>query len=159
MVLQGVISRASFRRQPRGGKSFFTVLSLRINNNCAQKRGIGKKLPLTIRAEMIEEHVDRVAGAFNGAAWRRPCGQPISIIEEAFADSDFTDATQPHTVVVPRCSTRRMGRRMWVFSSLQTLMEDGKYVSMVHSPFTTMLRASAQRTKAAIMRPSSKPSR
>ena len=41
---------------------------------------------------------------------------------------------------------------MWVFSSLQTLMEDGKYVSMVHSPFSTILRAFAQRIKAAIMR-------
>ena len=32
-----------------------------------------------------------VAGDFNGAAWRRPCGndrKPTSIIEEAFADTD-----------------------------------------------------------------------
>ena len=41
---------------------------------------------------MLEEHVDLVAGDFNGAAWRRPFGgdrKPISIIEEAFADTDL----------------------------------------------------------------------
>ena len=51
-VLQGVVSRASFRRQPPGGQKFFTVMSLHINNNYAKKRGIGKKLLLTIRAIM-----------------------------------------------------------------------------------------------------------
>ena len=124
-VSQGVISRASFRRQPRGGKSFFTMMSLHIKNNSAKKQGSGKKLPLTICAVMIEEHVDLVAGAFNGAAWRRQIGNGNEgIYEEAFADSDFTDATQPHTVVGPICSTRRMGRRMWVSQALRTLVED-----------------------------------
>ena len=89
-VLQGVISRASLRRQPRGGKSSFTVMSLHINNNYAKKRGIGKKLLLTIRALMLEEHVDLVAGDFSGAAWRRLCGNGrLSIIEEAFADTNL----------------------------------------------------------------------
>ena len=69
-VLQGVISRASFRRQPSSGKSFFTVMSLHINNNYAKKRGIDKKLLLTIRAVMLDEHVDFAAGHFNGAAHR-----------------------------------------------------------------------------------------
>ena len=45
----------------------FTIMSLNINNNDAKKRGIGKKLILTIRAVMLEEHVDLVAGVFNGA--------------------------------------------------------------------------------------------
>ena len=49
-VLQGVISRASFRRQPRSGQKSFTEMSLHINNNHAKKRGIGKKLLLTILA-------------------------------------------------------------------------------------------------------------
>ena len=35
---------------------FFTVMSLHINNNYAKKHGIGKKLLLTIRAVMLEEH-------------------------------------------------------------------------------------------------------
>ena len=51
-----------------------------------QKRGIGKKLILTIRAVMLGEHVDLVAGDFNGAAWRCNNRNNISTIEEAFAD-------------------------------------------------------------------------
>ena len=69
-VLQGVTSGASFRRLPRNCKSFFTAMSLHINNQFAKKRGIGEKLLLTIRAVMLEEHADLVAGDFNGAAWR-----------------------------------------------------------------------------------------
>ena len=63
-VIQGVVSRAAFRRQPRSGRKSFTVMSLHINNNYAKKRGIEKKLLLTIRAIMLEEHVDLVAGDF-----------------------------------------------------------------------------------------------
>ena len=62
------------------GKSFFTAISCHINNHFAKKRGIGKKLSLTIRAVKLEEHVDLVAGDFNGAAWRRPCGNDPSLI-------------------------------------------------------------------------------
>ena len=43
-----------------------------INDNSA-KTGIVKKLLLTIRAVMLEKHVDLVAGDFNRAAWRRQC--------------------------------------------------------------------------------------
>ena len=67
-------------------------MSLHINNNCAKKRGIGQKLLSTVRAVMLEEHVDLVAGDFNGAAGRRSNGnsrQPTSIIQEAFADTDL----------------------------------------------------------------------
>ena len=85
-VLQGVLSRASFRRQPLNDQKTFTVLSLHINDVYAEKRGIGKKLILTIRAVMLGENVDLVAGDFNGAAWRRDNSNNFSIIEEAFAD-------------------------------------------------------------------------
>ena len=88
----GVITRASFRRLPRNGKSFFTTTSLHINNQFAKKRGIGKKLLLTIRAVMLEERVYLVAGDFNGAAWRRPMRQRSKTHqrkEEAFADTDL----------------------------------------------------------------------
>ena len=54
-----------------------------------------------------------------------------------------------------RCGTQEqcqvIGQTYVGFSSLRTRMEDGKYVSMVRSPFPTILRASAQRIKAAIM--------
>ena len=63
-VLQGVLSRASHL----SGQKTFTVLSYHIDNICVKKRGIGKKLILTIRAVMLGEHVDLVAGDFNGAA-------------------------------------------------------------------------------------------
>ena len=71
-VLQGVISRASLRRLPRSGKSFFTTMSIHINNQFAKKRGIGKKLLLTIRAVMLKEHVDLVAGGL-----QRFCFAPL----------------------------------------------------------------------------------
>ena len=58
-------------------------MSLHFNN----KRGVGKKLLFPTRAVMLEEHVDVVAGGFNGAAWRRDTSaNSISNMEEAFAD-------------------------------------------------------------------------
>ena len=59
---------------------------LRPSNIYVKKRGIAKKLILTIRAVMLGEHVDLVAGDFNGAAWRCISRNNISTIEEAFAD-------------------------------------------------------------------------
>ena len=81
-----MLSRASFRRQTLSGRKTFTILSLLINNVYAKKRGIGKKLILSIRAVMLQENVGLVAGDFNGAAWRCDSRNNISTIEEAFAD-------------------------------------------------------------------------
>ena len=67
-------------------------MSLHTTNRFANKCGIWKKLLLTVRTVMLEEHVDVDAGDFNGAAWRRPCGSDrrlTSIIEEAFADTNL----------------------------------------------------------------------
>ena len=72
--------------QPPSGQKLFTALSLQISNNYAKKRGIRKKLILTIRAVMLDDEVDLVAGNFNGAAWRRVDSNNTSIIEEALAD-------------------------------------------------------------------------
>ena len=69
-----------------------------------------KKLHLTIRAVMLDEHVDLVAGDFNGAASRRQTSNGnLSIFEEAFADSDSRCL---HTVVRLTCSARWLGRRL-----------------------------------------------
>ena len=89
--MQGVVSKAACRRQPRNGQQTFSVMSLHICNNFAKKRGVGKKLLLTIRAIMKDEHVDLVAGDFNGTACRQSTDspQPTSTLEEAFADTDF----------------------------------------------------------------------
>ena len=111
-------------------------------------------LLLTIRAVMLEEHVDLVAGDVNGAAWRRPCGngrQPISIIEEAFADTDLPMPPGPPPLwdlgAVPGEWRMYAG-----FSSHRTTMKSGKYDYTVHSPFLPVLWASVQRIKAAHMR-------
>ena len=66
--MQGVVSRASFRRPPVSGQVTFTVLSLHISNYYAKKKGIAKKLIPTIRAIMISQQIDVVAGEFNGTA-------------------------------------------------------------------------------------------
>ena len=48
----------------------FAVLSLHISSIYAKKRGIAKKLILTIRAIMIAQQIDAVAGDFKCTAWR-----------------------------------------------------------------------------------------
>ena len=85
-VLQGVLSRAIFRRPPVSGQKYFTVLSLRIRNIDAKKKGIAKKLILTLRAIMTSQEVDLVAGDFNGTAWRHRSRDNLSTIDEAFSD-------------------------------------------------------------------------
>ena len=61
-VLQGVVSRASFRRAASSGQTAFTVLSLHNNNVFAKKRGIAKKLSRNIRALVVSQNIDLVAG-------------------------------------------------------------------------------------------------
>ena len=79
--------RASFRRSPVSGQKFFTVLSLHISNIYAKKKGIAKKLIQTLRALMISQEVDLVAGDFNGTAWRcRSRDNHLSTVDDAFSD-------------------------------------------------------------------------
>ena len=61
-------------------------LPLHINNVFAKKRGIAKKIIQAIRALMICQNIDLVAGDFNGAAWRCRSRDNLSSIDEAFAD-------------------------------------------------------------------------
>ena len=68
------------------GQKYFTVLSLHISNIDDKKKGIAKKLILTLRAIMISQEVDLVAGDFNGTAWRCRSRDNLSTIDEAFAD-------------------------------------------------------------------------
>ena len=68
----------------------------------------GKKLLLTVLTVMLQEHVDMVAGDFNGAAWRRQSGsdpRPISIIEEAFANTDLPVPPDPTPLCQVNCRT------------------------------------------------------
>ena len=79
-----ILSRASLRRPPVICQVLFTVLSLHINNIFAKKKGIAKKLTLTLRAIMISQHFDLVAGDVNGTAWRCLSRDNLSSIDEAF---------------------------------------------------------------------------
>ena len=133
-VMRGVFSKAAFLRQPRNGQQAFTVMSLHINNNYAKKRDVGKKLLLTIRAIMHDEHVNLVAGDFNGAAWRQTSGNnphPTSTLEEAFADTDFPMPPGPHHCGVPELFPVS-GPTYAVSSHLQIHMIYGKYACMWH---------------------------
>ena len=85
-VLQGVLSRASFRRSTVSGQKFFTVLSLHISNVYAKKKGIAKKIIQAVRALMISQDIDLVAGDFNGTAWRCRSRDNLSTTDEAFTD-------------------------------------------------------------------------
>ena len=49
-------------------QKYFTVLSSHISNIYAKKKGIAKKLILTLLPIMISQEVDLVAGDFNGTA-------------------------------------------------------------------------------------------
>ena len=144
-MIQGVISKSSFRRQLRGGKSSFTVMSLHINNNYAKKRVICKKLLLTNRAVMLDEQTELVAGDFNGAAWRRQTSNGnLSIIEEAFLPiQTYRCFLGPHPCG-DQGQCRVLGQTFAGFSSPQTPMDAGKYVSTVHFPFPSKLWAFAQ---------------
>ena len=111
-----------------------------INNNYAKKRGIGKKIILTLRAVMLEEHVDVVAGDFNGAAWRRDNSKTISIMEEAFADRALPMSPSPHHCgVYGRFRVR--GQTCVDLSSPWIQMNGGEYGNTAPFQFTMQLLA------------------
>ena len=67
-VMQGILSRASFRCPPLSSQeTFYGVVSTK-KATSTPKRGIAKKLILTIRTMMIGQQIDVVAGDFNGTA-------------------------------------------------------------------------------------------
>ena len=81
-----------------------------------------EKLLLTIRTIMPKEHPYLVACDFNGTAWRQSNGnnpQPTSILEEAFADTDFPQTTRSHIVAGHRYNTGLLcqmgGTSAWCF--------------------------------------------
>ena len=92
--MQGVLSRASFRRSAVSGQKFFTVLSLHISNIYAKKKGTAKKLIQTLRAVMISQEGDLVAGDFNGTA----C---LTAIDEAFTDCALPTPPGPTPLLRP----------------------------------------------------------
>ena len=67
-------------------RRYLQCLSLHISNIYAKNKGTAKKLFLTLRAIMISQEVDLVAGDFNGTAWRCRSRNNLSTIDEAFTD-------------------------------------------------------------------------
>ena len=147
-VLQGVASRASFRRAASSGQTVFIVLSLHINNVFAKKRGIAKKIIQAVRALMISQHIDLIAGDFNGAAWRCRSRDNFRSIDEVF--SDYALQT-PHHCGNPDPS-RTIGRMSVVFSSLLVLRNSGKLANMALFQYLDRLSVYAPVIKAVIMR-------
>ena len=52
----------------------------------SKKKGIAKKIIQTIRALMVSQNIDLVAGDFNGTAWRCRSRDNTSTIDEVFSD-------------------------------------------------------------------------
>ena len=149
-----VVSRASFRRQPRNGPKFFTVMSLHINNNYAKKRGIGKKLLLTIRALCRK----------STCTW--------SLVTSTELPGSYQMVTTPNPPVLSRkpsptqiyqcrLAPHRCGAQVHyhvngltfvILISLRTRLKNGRSVCMELSLFTTRSSASVHKIKVAIMR-------
>ena len=110
-VLQGVLSRAIFRRPPVSGQKYFTVSSLHISHIYVKKRGIAKKLILTLRAIMISQVVDLVAGDFNGTAWRCRSRDNLSLLTMHLRTVPCLRHRAPHHYGDP-IDSRRLGRRL-----------------------------------------------
>ena len=133
-VMQGVLLRASFRRSPVSGQKYFTVLSLHISNIYAKKKGIAKKLILTLRAIMISQEVDLVAGDFNGTAWRCRSKDNLGTIDEAFTDRVLPTPPGPTPLWGPG-SIPDNWADVCGFLKLPGSTAFGKCMSMTHSPF------------------------
>ena len=95
--LHSAISIATFRRIRSNGKSYFTMISLHVDNQRAQKLGIAQNLLLAVRTVMHQEQADMVAGDFNGAAWQRRSGKDLrcDTTVEAFANTNLPIPDSP----------------------------------------------------------------
>ena len=131
-VMQGVLSRASFRRPPLSGQKTFTVLFPHISNMYA--KSIAKKPILTIRAIMIGQHVEQVAGDFNGTAWRCCNRNNISTIDEAFADCALPSPLGPTPLWGPGSIPNNWAD---VCGFLEPPDSDGYWKVRIHGAFST----------------------
>ena len=148
-VMQGILSLALFRRPPVSGQETFTVLSLQISNIYAKKRGIAKKLILTIRAIMVGQQIHVVAGDFNGTAWRCSNRDNISTLDEAFADCALPTPPGP----TPLWGLGSIPNN-WadVCGFLKAPGSDRFWKVRMHGGFLAKLLAYVQPIKVAIMR-------
>ena len=109
------------------GQTSFTVLSPHISNIYAKKKGIAKKLILTLRAIMISQEVEFAAGDFNGTAWRCRSRDNFSTIDEVLMDSILLCLRHwSSTIVVTWIHSRQLGRRLRISQTtwLSTFLEN-----------------------------------
>ena len=134
------------------GQKIFTVFSLRKSNIYTKKRCIAKKkVILTVRAIMIGQQIDTVAGDFNGTAWRNSKRDNISTIDEAFVDCAFQRRRALHLCGDPdRFQTTGLTSVGSLNCSIQIGI--GRCACMVLPPSHAKLSACVQPIKAAIMR-------
>ena len=90
------------------------MLFLQISNIYAKKKGIAKKHILTLRAIMISQDVDLVAGDFNGSACRCRSRDNLSTIDETFMDSTLPAPPDPPTIVETWFHSGQLGGRLWI---------------------------------------------
>ena len=116
-VMQSVVSKAAFRRQPRDGQQTFTVMSWHITTFFQEA---------WVREEASPHYPSHNAGRARGAAWRKSDGsntQPSGILEGAFTDR-FSNATRPH-----RCGAQeqcQVNGLMFGFVNLPNLCDEWK---------------------------------
>ena len=150
--MQGVLSRASFRRPPlQRPKDFYGVVST-YKQYLHQKNGVlQKKVILTVRAIMMGQQIDMVAGDFNGRAWRHSKRDNMSTIDEAFANCAFQRRRALHFCGDP---DRFQTTGLTYVGSLNCLIQIsiGRCACMVLPPSHAKLSACVQPIKAAIMR-------
>ena len=103
----------------------FTVLWLHINNAFARKKIIAKKVIQTIRATMISQDIDLVAGDFNGTAWRCRSRDNLSTIDEVFSGCALLRPPGPTPLCGPDPS-QTIGQTCVVSSSPLALNDFGK---------------------------------
>ena len=147
-VLQGVLSRASFRRQPSSDQKTFTVMSRQETwhrkeadpyDSCSDARRKGGFGGLPSSTELRGDE----SSATILKSLKRPLLTALCRCLPA-----------PH-----RCGVLEQfqvsGLTFVDSSNLLILMDNGKFVSTAHSPSTTKLLVSARLTRVAITRPGS----
>ena len=112
-VLQGVLSRASFRRAAASAQKYLTVLFLHVSNIDAKKKGIAKKLILTLRSIMIAQEVDLVAGDFMEQLGD-VAAETISVLLMKPFPIVPCLRHRPHTTVGTWIHSGQLGRRVWI---------------------------------------------
>ena len=103
------------------------MFSLRIRNIYGKKKGIAKKLILTLRAILISQEVDVVASDFNGTAWRHRGQDNLSTIDEAFMDIILPTPPGPTSLETGFHSVQ-MGRLLRISQTSWVLTVFGKCI-------------------------------